>query len=87
LEDFARFLNDDSDFQPHCVSRRRPVDSPQGSRRRRPLRHLQPPAQPLLPVVARVATMPTRTRTAVTLPLTSRTRACPLPVTRPGMRG
>jgi hypothetical protein len=71
LEDFARFFNHHSNLQPHCVSRRRPVNSPQGRRPRRLVRDLKPPTKPILPVVVRMAPSPTGTRPPVALALTT----------------
>lgn len=85
LEDFARFLNHHSDLQPHCVSRRGPVDSTQGSPRRRLVRSLQPSAQPILPVIVRVVLPPGGTGPTVALALAVRGRAGVLAITRSRM--
>lgn len=66
---FRRFFHHHNDFQPHCVSCRRPVQS----RCRAPRRLTpQPPPQPVLPLVARIPAVPRPARTPVALALTTR---------------
>jgi hypothetical protein len=89
VEYFARFLNGDSDFQPHCVSRGLPVKSAEGvggwPGRRRRLPH-QPPSQPVLAVVVRVAPPPPCTGPAVALDLAFAIAAHVLAISDTGMR-
>ena len=91
VEYFARFFNGDSHLQPHCVSRRLPVNSMQWIRRepRWPLRlHFphQTTAQSILAVVVRVAASPTPTRPPVTLLLAARLAADMLAIADAGVR-
>lgn len=77
---FARFFNGYSNFQPHCVSRRLPVDSAQGIRPERSRRFPvtvpnQPSPQPVLTVIVGVASPPTPARQPVALLLTARVAA------------
>ena len=75
-EDFLGFLNNYGDIQTDCVSRPRPVDSDQRvriqSRRSGLRRPCVPPdrgSKPILAIVTRIAPVPVRTRSSVTLAL------------------
>jgi len=88
MEDFARFLNRHSNLQAHCVSRGLPVNSAQGIRPeagRLRLPH-QPSAQPVLPIVVRMASSPGRASPPVPLSLTAGIAAGKLAITGTGMR-
>jgi hypothetical protein len=83
MEHSARFLNCHSDFEPHCVSRDSPVESPQRIGRnlgRLGLGPLQPPAQPVLAVVVGVTPPPPAARLPVPLGLAGGTAAGALAV-------
>jgi hypothetical protein len=88
-QDFARFLNDDCDFDAHCVSRRIPDNFGQWiafERRTHPLISANALTKPSLEVVVRMPCVPLRARAPMTRPLARLSIATPLPLTRARVR-